>query len=214
MRIIILFLFMLLQLLGCNNNFKKSNDIEVMSITLPYFDTPDFTPKWQQPEHKITDFLLVNQNGDSITNATYYGKIYVANFFFTICPGICPKLESNMSILQDHYKNDEDIMLVSHTVMPWIDDVNQLNSYGLDHNIDKDKWHLLTGNKNELYDLARFGYFADGNFLKTQSEDDFIHTENFVLVDKLGYIRGVYNGTIPLDIKRLIRHITRLKKSS
>ncbi len=119
-----------------------------------------------------------------------------------------------MSILQDHYKNDEDIMLVSHTVMPWIDDVNQLNSYGLDHDIDKDKWHLLTGNKNELYDLARFGYFADGNFLKTQSEDDFIHTENFVLVDKLGYIRGVYNGTIPLDIKRLIRHITRLKKSS
>ena len=102
-------------------------------------------------------------------------------------------------------------MLVSHTVMPWIDDVNQLNSYGLDHDIDKDKWHLLTGNKNELYDLARFGYFADGNFLKTQSENDFIHTENFVLVDKLGYIRGLYNGTIPLDIKRLIRHITRLK---
>lgn len=117
-----------------------------------------------------------------------------------------------MSILQDHYKTESDIMLLSHTVMPWVDDVDKLKAYEIENDINSNKWNLVTGHKDDLYNIARLGYFADEDFVKTQDEDEFIHTENFILVDKQGYIRGVYNGTIELDIKRLIRHIDILKK--
>ena len=110
------------------------------------------------------------------------------------------------------YKNDNDVLLLSHTVMPWTDSIPVLNAYAKRNNINDKKWNLVTGNKNKLYSMARNGYFADEDFKKTKDESEFIHTENFVLVDKKGRIRGVYNGTLALDIRRLKRHIEILKK--
>jgi protein SCO1/2 len=189
-------------------NNKPETEVNEASVkTLPYFDSPDFTPKWEKVKHKIPEFSFTNQDGLIINNETYKGKIYVADFFFTTCPGICPKLAKNMNVLQDTYKDNDDILLLSHTVMPWVDSVEKLKTYEKNNHIDSKKWNLVTGNKDELYDIARNGYFADEDFTKTQDESEFIHTENFILVDKEGYIRGVYNGTIELDLQRLMRHI-------
>ncbi len=103
-------------------------------------------------------------------------------------------------------------MLLSHTVMPWKYTVALLKDYEKNNNIDSEKWNLVTGEKDELYSIARNGYFADEDFTKTQDESEFIHTENFILVDTEGFIRGVYNGTLEIDVERLIRHISILKK--
>ncbi|TYA92270.1 SCO family protein [Seonamhaeicola marinus] len=180
--------------------------------TLPYFNSADFTPSWDKPEHKIPAFAFTNQNGETITNTTFANKIYITDFFFTSCPGICPKLTKSMEAIQETYKNDSDIMMLSHTVMPWRDSVPVLKDYAVKHNVNDAKWHLVTGNKKALYAIARNGYFADEDFVKTQDESNFIHTENFILVDKKGFIRGVYNGTLPIDVERLKRHINILKK--
>jgi len=209
-------LIVILMLYSCNKsrNSKSSgvNNKEDVVANLPYFNAPDFTPQWDEGTHKIPEFSFVNQNGEIVTNKTYQGKIYVADFFFTTCSGICPKLTKNMNLLQDTYLEDSNIMLLSHTVMPWKDTVELLKEYEINNNVNSDKWNLVTGNKDELYTIARTGYFADEDFTKTQDEDDFIHTENFILVDKNGYIRGVYNGTLEVDVKRLKRHISILKK--
>lgn len=202
-------ILVLLGLLSC----KEGREMEPDS-SLPYFSSANFTPQWNTPIHKIPEFSFTNQNGEIVTNATYSGKIYVADFFFTSCPGICPKLTKNMITLQEFYKEDMDIKLLSHTVMPWKDSVPILKDYALKNNVLDVKWNLVTGNKDELYKIARTGYFADEDFVKTQEESNFIHTENFVLVDKKGYIRGVYNGTLPFDVERLKRHITILKKET
>lgn len=194
---------------------KSVKNITINSVKkLPYFDSADFTPRWEKPEHKIPQFSFTNQNGEIVTNKDYSGNIYIADFFFTTCPGICPKLEKNMSILQEYYRNEDDIKLLSHTVMPWVDNVAKLKQYEENNKINAEKWDLVTGDRDALYNIARHGYFADEDFVKTKDESEFIHTENFILVDKEGYIRGVYNGTIELDIQRLIRHINILKKES
>ena len=117
-----------------------------------------------------------------------------------------------MGVIQERYKNDKDVLLLSHTVMPWTDSIPVLKAYANRNNINDKKWNLVTGNKNKLYSMARDGYFADEDFVKTKDVSQFIHTENFILVDGQGFIRGVFNGTIPIDIKRLIRHIEILKK--
>ena len=192
--------------LACKDD-KNSQTVNV----LPYFNTADFTPEWNKGTHKIPAFSFTNQNGVTVTNNTFKGKIYIADFFFTSCPGICPKLTKNMGDLQTFYKDDKDIMLLSHTVMPWKDSVSVLKDYALKHGVKSKKWHLVTGSKAAIYTIARMGYFADEDFVKTQDADNFIHTENFILVDKQGYIRGVYNGTLPVDVARLKRHIKILK---
>ncbi len=202
-------LLIILILFSCNESTSnKSKSV----ANLPYFNTPDFTPQWEQGTHRIPEFSFINQNADVITNKTYEGKIYVADFFFTTCSGICPKLTENMNILQETYIKDTDVMLLSHTVMPWKDTVELLKVYEVNNGVNSDKWHLVTGDKDELYNIARKGYFADEDFTETQDKDDFIHTENFILVDKNGYIRGVYNGTLEIDVERLKRHIAILKR--
>lgn len=187
--------------------------------TLPFFNSAAFTPEWiavgtneYDRIHSIPDFSFINQDGKTVTNEFYKGKIYIADFFFVSCPGICPRLTKNMGLLQEHYKDDKDILLLSHTVMPWKDSVPELKKYAIENNIDSKKWNLVTGSKEEIYNLARRAYFADEDFVKTQDESAFIHTENFILVDKKGRIRGVYNGTLELETKRLIKHIEMLKK--
>ncbi|GAA3654211.1 SCO family protein [Flavivirga jejuensis] len=181
-------------------------------MKLPYFNSSDFTPEWGKARHKIPEFSFTNQEGETVTNKTYENKIYIADFFFASCPGICPKLTENMSNLQEVYKNDEDIMLLSHTVMPWKDSIPVLKKYAQKNHVNVKKWHLVTGDKDALYKIARTGYFADEDFIKTQDESNFIHTENFILIDKKGYIRGVYNGTLEIDVDRLKRHIKILKR--
>ncbi|MGC6430987.1 MAG: SCO family protein [Jejuia sp.] len=209
---ILAFLFLIyFSVLSCKNQSNETT-ISAEITKLPYFNSADFTPQWNTPKHKIPEFTFTNQNGQAVTNATLKGKIYIADFFFTSCPGICPKLTKNMEAIQETYRTDHDIILLSHTVMPWKDSIPVLQNYAQKHNVDANKWHLVTGDKDKLYDIARHGYFADEDFIKTQDESNFIHTENFILVDKSGYIRGVYNGTIEIDVERLKRHIEILKR--
>ena len=161
--------------------------------------------------HKISDFKLTNQNGKEITQANYKDKIYVADFFFTTCQDICPVMTKNMYQLQEELKNDNEILLLSHTVIPEVDTVEQLKEYAIENNVDDSKWNLLTGDKKQIYELARKSYLAveDSNF----NEFDMIHTENFMLIDKKRQIRGFYDGTNDLEIEKLLEDIEILKQS-
>ena len=161
--------------------------------------------------HKISDFKLTNQNGKEITQANYKDKIYVADFFFSTCQDICPVMTKNMYQLQEELKNDNQILLLSHTVIPEVDTVEQLKEYAVENNVDDSKWNLVTGDKKQIYELARKSYLAveDSNF----NEYDMIHTENFMLIDKEKQIRGFYDGTNSEDINRLLKDIEILKQS-
>ena len=161
--------------------------------------------------HKISDFKLTNQNGKEITQANYKDKIYVADFFFTTCQDICPVMTKNMYQLQEELKNDNQILLLSHTVIPEVDTVEQLKKYAIENNVDDSKWNLVTGDKKQIYELARKSYLAveDSNY----SQYDMIHTENFMLIDKERQIRGFYDGTNSEDINRLLKDIEILKQS-
>ena len=161
--------------------------------------------------HKISDFSLTNQNGEIVTQKKYDNKIYVADFFFTTCQSICPIMTKNMKDLQDKLIEDSGVLLLSHTVFPEIDSVEILKKYAINNSVIDSKWDLVTGDKKEIYDLARKSYLAakDNNF----SEYDLIHTENFVLIDKKKQIRGFYDGTDKEEINRLINDIKILKKS-
>lgn len=199
---------------------KKETTVD-KSKTLPFYNSEEFTPEWiaetdvnYNKIHKVAPFEFINQNGKKITNKDFEGKIYIADFFFTTCPSICPILAKNMSSIQETYKEDTDIMLLSHSVMPWVDSVEKIKEYAIEKNAIDNKWHLVTGKREAIYKIARTSYFADEDFKKTKDESEFIHTENFVLVDQKGRIRGVYNGTLALDIQRLKRHLKMLKKES
>ncbi len=173
----------------------------------------DSTIQHVKKYHTISDFSLINQNGKTVTQEDYKDKIYVADFFFTTCLTICPIMTDNMVEVQNKLKNDSEIMLLSHTVTPEIDSVAQLKRYALKKGVDDTKWNLVTGEKKEIYKLARKSYLAvksDGN----GDEYDMIHTENFILVDKKKRIRGFYDGTDDLDIQQLLKDIEILKKEN
>jgi len=175
------------------------------------FELVDSTHQHISKYHKIADFSLVNQNGVTITQEDYNDKIYVADFFFTTCQTICPIMTDHMREIQDELKNDTDIMLLSHSVTPEIDSVEQLKRYAQLKGVDDTKWNLVTGDKKQIYKLARQSYMA----VKTAGSGDqydMIHTENFMLIDKKRQIRGFYDGTDPKDIERLLEDISVLKK--
>ena len=170
----------------------------------------DSTIQYISKYHKIADFSLTNQNGKTITQDDYKDKIYVADFFFTTCQTICPIMTDHMAKIQAAIINDDDIMLLSHSVTPEIDNVAQLKTYALEKDVNDKKWNLVTGDKKQIYELARKSYMAvktDGN----GDEYDMIHTENFMLIDKKKQIRGYYDGTKPEDIERLLDDIVILK---
>ena len=162
--------------------------------------------------HKIKDFSMKNQNGETITQEFYNDKIYVADFFFTTCPTICPIMTENMGYVQEKIKNDSDVLLLSFSVTPEIDTVEQLKKYSLEKNVIDSKWNLVTGNKKDIYNLARTSYLV----AKTNGDGgkyDMIHTENFVLVDKEKRIRGFYDGTNSKEMDQLLNDINILKNS-
>ena len=172
----------------------------------------DSTIQHQKKYHRIANFSLINQNGKTITQNDYKDKIYVADFFFTTCQTICPIMTNNMHELQKEFIADNEIMLLSHSVTPEIDTVAQLKRYAKEKGVDARKWNLVTGDKKDIYQLARKSYMAvkdDGD----GGPFDMIHTENFMLIDKKRQIRGFYDGTDLEEIDRLIQDIKTLKAS-
>lgn len=156
--------------------------------------------------HSIANFSFTNQNGKTITEKDYKGKIYVADFFFTTCPSICPKMTDNMVWLQEKIKDNPKVMLLSHSVTPDIDDVSVLKAYAKEKGVVDKKWNLVTGNKRDIYYIARKSYLA----VKTGSPEelyDMVHTENFILVDQKGRIRGFYDGTNLEEVNKLYEDI-------
>ena len=191
-------------IVSCNQSSKK---------VLPVYNPSDFDPvlvdrslRDTNQNHKVSDFSLINQNGDTITQAVYENKIYVVDFFFTRCQTICPVMTNNMAKIQKEFINDSDVMLLSLSVTPDIDSVSVLQKYAMDKGVIALKWNITTGEKKHIYNLARKSYFAvveqgDGDL------QDFIHTSNFVLVDKEKQIRGLYDGTDAKELKRIIEDI-------
>lgn len=203
--------------------------LSVVIITLFYFvlkpvkSLPVYTPSMVNPElvdttiqhvaneHFISDFSFTNQNGKTITQKDYEDKIYVADFFFTTCPSICPIMADNMVWLQDQIKENPEIMLLSHSVTPDIDSVPVLKAYAERKGVIDSKWNLVTGNKKDIYYIARKSYLA----VKTGKPEemyDMVHTENFVLIDKKRRVRGFYDGTKREEVEKLLEDIKYLSE--
>jgi len=207
-RFLIVFI-LLITVVGCANNEKP------VSIDLPYYTSSDLTPRWMKSPadtvHRIGAFSLTDQNGQSFTPDQLKGKVYAANFFFTTCPGVCRLMTKELHAFQEAFEEDSHVRMVSHTVMPWVDTVAQLKHFERTRDINGEFWHLLTGTKSEIYELARASYFADEGFGKSVTKpSEFLHTENVMLIDADGHIRGVYNGTLAVDIRRLIEDTRQL----
>lgn len=195
-------------LVACQTNKKDS---------LPFYNDPEFTPRWIESSsaaydsiHTIPAFSFTDQEGQTVTEKMVEGKIYVANFMFTSCVSICPVMTDNMKILQKEFEHDEDVILLSHSVLPMADSVSVLKKYGERKGIQSSKWHLLTGNRDSIYSLAKRHYFAGDSIGFYGNQRDFLHTENFILIDKHRRIRGVYNGTIKFEMDRIIEDIRTL----
>nr|WP_299389489.1 SCO family protein [Allomuricauda sp.] len=211
-------LFPLLAVMVLNCHSKNDGQKQSRVTFLPFYDNPSFTPKWISPEndsirglHRIPAFSLINQLGDTITEKTFENKIYVTDFFFTSCPGICPKMTQNMTLVQQEFKTDEEILLLSHSVTPEHDSVPVLQHYAETKGMIPNKWHLVTGKRKDIYNLGRFAYFVEEDLGFEKDEDEFLHTENFVLVDKNRHIRGIYNGLNKTAVQQLIADIKTLK---
>ena len=182
--------------------------------TLPIYNPADVNPElvdstvqYKSKYHTIADFSFTNQNGKTITQKDYEGKIYVADFFFTTCGSICPKMTTNLSEIQTAFAKNPKVKLLSFTVFPETDSVPVLKAYAIKHNVDDSKWNLVTGDKKEIYTMARKSYLAV-KLGKPEELYDMVHTENFVLVDTKKRVRGFYDGTNKEDMKRLIEDIT------
>ena len=192
------------------NALKPEERLLIYQPSMLNSELVDSTLHYKRKYHTIADFNLVNQNGDTITQKDYEGKIYVADFFFTTCPSICPIMTKNMASIQEATKANKDILLLSHSVTPQIDSVAQLKKYALEKGVIDSKWNLVTGDKKQIYNLARKSYFAvlnDGD----GGPYDMIHTENFILIDTKGRIRGTYDGTNTEEVEKLLHDITILK---
>lgn len=206
---------------SCNKRTKKEN-IKIVEESrteyLPYYKDESFTPYWLTPKtdkekkfHKIPDFSLINQLGETINQKTFENKIYITDFFFTSCPGICSQMTSNMLKIQEEFIDDNDVLLLSHSVTPSKDSVSVLKNYAKNNDVIDNKWHLVTGEKEEIYSLGRDYYFVENDLGEVKDINDFLHTENFLLIDKDKHIRGIYNGLNRASIAQLIIDIKTLK---
>lgn len=202
-------------LVACHKQESTDDTQTPSSDDVPYYNTPDFTPVWltnssdveKQITHRIANFRFRDQTNTIITQQAITNKIHVATFFFTSCPTICPKMTSLLRAVQDTFRHEPAVTLLSFSVTPWLDSVPRLRKYATEKGVIADKWHLLTGSRNDIYSLARRSYFAEEAIGFTKDSTEFLHTEHIILVDRNRRIRGVYNGTLPLDIDKLITDI-------
>lgn len=186
---------------------------------LPFYNQPDLSPEWIAPSdaayktiHTIPAFSFTDQDGQTVTQKTVEGKIYVADFFFTHCGSICPVMTRNMRTVERFFKDNKEVLFLSHSVLPEMDSVPVLKKYADDRGVISGKWHLLTGEKDKIYELAKKQYFAGDTVGYYQTGNEFLHTENFLLIDKHRRIRGVYNGTLAFEMERLKQDISDLLK--
>lgn len=189
---------------------KPKKVLPIYQPSMVNYELVDSTLQHVKKYHKIAPFSFENQNGKTITQDDYEGKIYIADFFFTTCPTICPKMTANMVNIQEEILNDSTVMLLSYSVTPKIDSVPQLKKYAIEKGVNDEKWNLLTGNKKEIYTMARKSYLVvkeDGD----GGPYDMIHTENFILVDPEKRIRGFYDGTDTLAMRELLIDLEILK---
>ena len=193
------------------NALVPKKTLPVFQPAMVSFELVDSTLQHVKRQHRIGKFSLFNQNGKIISSKDYEGKIYVADFFFTTCPTICIAMTDNMIKIQDKILDQPNVMLLSHSVTPEIDSVPQLKKYAVEKGVLDHKWNLVTGDKKEIYRLARKSYLAvkeDGD----GDPFDMIHTENFILIDPEGRIRGFYDGTDEEDVGRLLEELSILTK--
>ena len=189
---------------------KPKKVLPIYQPSMVNYELVDSTLQHVKKYHKIAPFSFENQNGKTITQDDYEGKIYIADFFFTTCPTICPKMTANMGDIQEEMLNDSTVMLLSYSVTPKIDSVPRLKKYAIEKGVNDEKWNLLTGNKKEIYTMARKSYLVvkeDGD----GGPYDMIHTENFILVDPKKRIRGFYDGTDTLAMRELLIDLEILK---
>ncbi|MEO0600599.1 MAG: SCO family protein [Myxococcota bacterium] len=181
---------------------------------LPYYATREFTPQWfaTAPDsfHRIPTFALTNQHGREVTEADVAGRVTVASFFFTRCGGICPKLTASLKQVESAFAHDERVVMMSHSVMPSEDTVPVLRAFANRHDITSDRWHLLTGDRTQIYRLGREAYFAEEDLGLPADPDAFLHTENVVLVDGDGHLRGIYNGLNTTAVRQLVADVRTL----
>lgn len=203
------FIILFILLVSCKSKPKE--------LPLPFINNPDFTPEWIEKNdpaylsiHQIPDFSFIDQDGKIVTEKTVSGKIYVADFIFTRCASICLKMTANMALIQSAFKDNDEVLLLSHSVTPEMDSVPVLKKYAEAKSIISGKWHLLTGKEDDIYTMAKKQYYAGDTIGYYQTGNEFLHTENFILVDKQRRIRGVYNGTLPVEAQRLIDDINTL----
>lgn len=195
------------------------SDKEPQTIQLPYYNDADFTPLFIIDEteinkkitHEISDFHFLNQDSAWVTNSYIEGKIHVANFIFTRCGSICPVMTHNFKKISDTFKADTNFVMLSFSVTPWIDKPYVLKKYKQDNAIENPNWHFLTGNKSDIYTLARTSYFAEEDIGYSKDSSEFLHTEHIILVDKNKRIRGIYNGTLEFEMIQLSDDIKTLK---
>lgn len=185
---------------------------------VPFYNTAGYAPIWHITQkskdslHRIPFFKLTDQNGTLVSTEDVKGKIYLANFFFTSCKGICPKMTQNIKKVYDHFQGNDQVAFLSYSVTPEIDSIAKLRQFASANGIKGTQWHLLTGNVTEIYNLARKGYFVEEADGLSKDSTEFLHTENIVLVDGDGHLRGLYNGTLPVEAERMITDINLLLK--
>lgn len=192
-------------------------NVFAVAQTLPYYDSAQFTPLWLDSGddaiaqlHQVGEFSLTNQHGDTIDSRTTEGKIYVTSFFFSTCPGICPTLKSKLSRVQETFADNDAVLILSHSIRPSSDTVQILRDYAASNDITSANWHLLTGDRDAIYELAKQSYFASEDLGEEESLEEFLHTENLLLIDQDRHIRGVYNGLSNASVSYLLQDIAAL----
>ncbi|WP_405295732.1 SCO family protein [Algibacter sp. Ld11] len=205
-------------LISCNGSKKKPQNTEE-NTALPYYNDPTFTPVFikdkssiqKEITHTIDDFEFLNQDSILVNQSIIQNKIHVANFIFTTCGSICPVMTDHLKIVSDSLQNNQDLVFLSYSVTPWIDTPSKLKAYKKNHDITNENWQFLTGSKSDIYKLARQSYYAEEDIGFSRDSTEFLHTEHLILVDQTKRIRGVYNGTVALDMEALINDIKTLQ---
>lgn len=204
----------ILLIIGVIISYQMITERQILPVYSPSQLNPklvDESLRSVKKNHRIGEFSLIDQNGETFSQNNLEGDYYLADFFFTTCPSICIDMSAQLMRVQEEFKEDESFKIVSHTVQPEVDSSSTLLEYAELHDAIPNKWIFLTGDKKEIYRLARKAYFAattegDGGV------NDFIHTENFILIDKEKRIRGFYDGTSEEDVSRLIRDVKILQR--